>query len=180
MTAFLATAGSVGIRRPVVADREEFLSRALASQAFLEPWIHVPTGERFDRYLATPSNEFDIGFLLFNLATNDLMGVINVNCIVRGYFQSAYLGYYMFCPFGGQGFMTQGLRLVIGYAFGEMKLHRLEANIQPENAASIALVKKCGFHKEGYSPRYLQVMGAWRDHERWALLADDPAAGGSI
>jgi ribosomal-protein-alanine N-acetyltransferase len=69
--------------------------------------------------------------------------------------------------------MTDGMRLVTRYAFDEMKLHRVEANIQPDNIASIALVRKCGFRLEGFSPRYLQVFGEWRDHERWALLADE-------
>ena len=69
--------------------------------------------------------------------------------------------------------MTKGMRLVTAYAFSEMNLHRLEANIQPQNVASIALVCRCGFHKEGLSPRYLKVLGQWRDHERWALLADE-------
>ncbi len=58
-------------------------------------------------------------------------------------------------------------------AFGELGLHRLEANIQPDNAASIALVRKPGFRLEGYSPRYLKIAGRWRDHERWAILAEE-------
>ena len=72
--------------------------------------------------------------------------------------------------------MSEGLRLVIGHAFAQMGLHRVEANIQPGNLASIALVRRCGFKKEGFSPRYLKIFGEWRDHERWALLADDPRA----
>jgi ribosomal-protein-alanine N-acetyltransferase len=68
--------------------------------------------------------------------------------------------------------MTEGLKQVTRYGFGSLGLHRLEANIQPENVASIALVRACGFRKEGYSPRYLKVRGRWRDHERWALLSD--------
>ena len=68
--------------------------------------------------------------------------------------------------------MTQAMRLTIRHAFDDLKLHRLEANIQPGNLPSIALVKKCGFEKEGYSPRYLKVLGEWRDHERWAIRAD--------
>lgn len=62
------------------------------------------------------------------------------------------------------------MSVVIRRAFGELKLHRLEANIQPGNVASIALVRACGFALEGYSPRYLKIGGRWRDHERWALL----------
>jgi ribosomal-protein-alanine N-acetyltransferase len=69
--------------------------------------------------------------------------------------------------------MTEALRAAAAYAFGELGLHRLEANIQPDNAASLALARRVGFRKEGYSPRYLRIDGAWRDHERWALLADE-------
>lgn len=114
------------------------------------------------------------GFLICDHRSGSIAGVVNLNSIVRGLFQSAYLGYYIGAPFAGQGYMTEGLRLVTHYAFTQLGLHRLEANIQPENAASIALVRKCGFRKEGFSPRYLQVFGEWRDHERWALLGDEP------
>jgi ribosomal-protein-alanine N-acetyltransferase len=101
------------------------------------------------------------------------VGVINLNNIIRGAFQNAFLGYYAFVPFAGQGLMREGMELLLEYAFGGLKLHRVEANIQPDNLASISLVKRCGFAKEGFSKRYLQVDGGWRDHERWALLIED-------
>ena len=69
--------------------------------------------------------------------------------------------------------MSEGLALVLRHAFCELRLHRLEANIQPANAASIALVRRCGFAYEGLSPRYLKVGGRWRDHERWAITRED-------
>lgn len=68
--------------------------------------------------------------------------------------------------------MTQGVARVCRHAFEELGLYRLEANIQSENSTSLALIKRVGFHKEGFSPRYLKIAGEWRDHERWALLAD--------
>jgi ribosomal-protein-alanine N-acetyltransferase len=74
--------------------------------------------------------------------------------------------------FAGTGLMTEALRAAVGYAFNELGLHRLEANIQPGNTASIALVRRLGFRQEGFSPRYLRINGEWRDHERWALLSD--------
>jgi ribosomal-protein-alanine N-acetyltransferase len=115
----------------------------------------------------------DDGFFICERATDKIAGLININCIVRGHFQSAYLGYGIGQPFAGRGYMTEGLRLVTRYAFTKLGLHRVEANVQPTNAASIAVVKRCGFRKEGFSPRYLEVNGEWRDHERWALLTDD-------
>ena len=110
---------------------------------------------------------------MIHRGTKDLVGVINVNNIVRGGFQSAALGYYALEPHAGRGLMREGLSLVLKHAFSKMKLHRVEANIQPNNRASIALVKKCGFAKEGFSRRFVKVCGQWKDHERWALLAED-------
>lgn len=92
---------------------------------------------------------------------------------MHGNFRSAYLGYYAFEPLAGRGLMRQGMAQVISYAFGKLKLHRLEANIQPENKASAAFARRLGFRREGYSRRYLKIFGRWRDHERWAMLAED-------
>lgn len=176
MTSFDAMGPRVGIRRPRGEDRDEFIELMQASEAFHSPWLDAPkTIERFDGYLCGRQGPGDDGFLVCDKTSGWILGVINLNCIVRGFFQSAYLGYYVGVAYAGQGYMAEGLGLVARYAFGEMKLHRLEANIQPANLASIALVRKCGFRKEGFSPRYLQVFGQWKDHERWTLLADDPS-----
>jgi ribosomal-protein-alanine N-acetyltransferase len=106
-------------------------------------------------------------------ASAELVGVINLNEIVRGIFQSAYLGYYAFEPFAGMGLMSEGLALVLEQAFGPLGLHRLEANVQPGNQRSARLVANLGFRLEGLSPRYLKIGGRWRDHQRWAILVDD-------
>lgn len=103
-----------------------------------------------------------------------LIGYAGITNVVRGNFQSAYLGYYAFQGYERQGLMSEGLRLVVRYAFRELGLHRLEANIQPGNVASIALVEACGFSREGFSPQYLKIGGRWKDHERWAQLASSP------
>jgi ribosomal-protein-alanine N-acetyltransferase len=108
-----------------------------------------------------------------SLETDELVGVINLNEVVRGLFRSAYLGYYGFEPFSGAGYMTEGLALVLDHAFGSLGLNRLEANIQPENERSSRLVSRLGFQLEGFSPRYLKIGGRWRDHERWAVLASE-------
>jgi ribosomal-protein-alanine N-acetyltransferase len=105
--------------------------------------------------------------------TRQFVGVININHIILGKLRSAFLGYYAFDGFEGQGLMCEAMSLVLKHAFRRLKLHRLEANIQPGNERSIALAQNCGFVKEGYSRRYLKVAGKWRDHERWAILAED-------
>jgi len=96
-----------------------------------------------------------------------------LNHIIRGRLRSAFLGYYAFVDGARQGLMREAMELVLAHAFKRERLHRLEANIQPGNRASIALVKRCGFVRGGYSRRYLKIGGRWRDHERWALLVED-------
>jgi ribosomal-protein-alanine N-acetyltransferase len=112
-------------------------------------------------------------FLVCLRSTNEIAGIVSLSEIVRGNFRSAYLGYYAFTPHARSGYMTEGLGLVVTRAFRRLGLHRLEANIQPGNRASIALVRRLGFRKEGLSPRYLKIGGRWRDHERWAILAEE-------
>lgn len=156
-----------------LSDEAEFLAAVLASRALHVPWVSPPaTRSAFRarvRRLAGPEH---LGFTVRRADTGALVGVVEVTNIVRGVFRSAYLGYYAFAGHERQGLMTAGLRRVARHAFRQLRLHRLEANIQPGNAASIALVKACGFRLEGFSPRYLKLRGRWRDHERWALLAD--------
>ena len=105
--------------------------------------------------------------------SGELAGAININEIVRGSFRSGYLGYNAFVPHNGRGYMTTGLRAVVSRAFRQLRLHRLEANIQPDNAASRRLVKRLGFKLEGFSPRSLKIAGKWRDHERWAVTVEN-------
>ena len=111
-------------------------------------------------------------FLACNNETGAIAGVINVSQIYRGPFQSAYLGFYAMEGHQGHGLMREALGLTLRVAFDQLKLHRLEANVQPNNVRSVALVKSSGFRLEGFSPRYLKIAGRWRDHERWAILRE--------
>jgi len=157
--------------RPVeLTDRAAFLAMAQQSRTLHEPWIAPPlTPRTFEQYLARTRRDDHEGLLVCIAATEELAGVININNIVRGSFLSGSLGYYVAAAHAGNGYMTEGLELVIELAFGGLGLHRLEANIQPTNLPSISLVKRCGFKREGLSPHYLYIDGAWRDHERWAI-----------
>jgi len=155
-------------------DCAEFLSLVAASRRLHRPWVQPPADERaFHSYAdrAATSERF-FGCLICLREGGAIVGAANLSEIVRGIFRSAYLGYYGHAGYAGQGLMSEGLRLLLGHAFGKLGLHRIEANVQPENRRSITLVQSLGFRKEGYSPRYLKIGGRWRDHERWALRAE--------
>ena len=163
---------------PRQVDEREVLALHRRSRAFHHPWIAPPrTPAQFRRYLARSRTPTFVGLLIRRNADEVLLGAIELSQIARGAFQSAYLGYHIGHPFARQGYMHEALGLVLRYAFRQLRLHRLEANIQPGNEASRALVEGLGFHLEGYSPRYLKLGGRWRDHERWAILAEHWRAG---
>lgn len=158
--------------RPLTAnDRDEFLRMSQDSRGLHEPWITPPTTPRgFEAYISRLERDDHESFLVCDKATHAITGVINLNNIVRGTFLSASLGYYVAGEWAGRGYMQQGLVRVTDHAFRVMGLHRLEANIQPENRRSIRLVQRCGFRLEGLSPEFLFIDGAWRDHERWCKV----------
>ncbi len=131
------------------------------------------TPERFAAYLDRAARDDQASYLIRHAECGGLVGYANISNIVRGALQSAYLGYGGFASHAGRGLMTDGLKEVVRAAFRELRLHRVEANIQPDNERSINLARRVGFRREGFSPRYLMVDGAWRDHERWAVLADE-------
>jgi [ribosomal protein S5]-alanine N-acetyltransferase len=170
----LATGSTVYIRAPERADGDEFIDLNRASIRFyLGLASPILTPQRFADFLKRCQRDDFEGFLVCENDGDAIVGSINLSQIFRGGFQSAYVGYQVGAPFARQGYMTEALQLVLKYAFDAMKLHRIEANIQPSNVASIALVKRVGFSKEGYSRRYLKICGRWRDHERWAIVAED-------
>jgi ribosomal-protein-alanine N-acetyltransferase len=119
---------------------------------------------------ASETNEF---FVICRPEDDAIVGLINFSQIFRRGFQNAYLGYQLFAGFTGRGYMTAAVSLAVQFAFNVLKLHRIEANVQPKNRKSIAILKRNGFVKEGFSRRYLKIGGRWRDHERWAIIKDD-------
>ena len=160
------------LRPPAAADQREFLERVRASRRLHHPWTSPPaTPERFRAYVKRMQASEHRGFLVCRKDDDAIAGVINLSNMVMGQFRSGFLGYFAFAGFERQGLMREGLQAVVRHAFRELKMHRMEANIQPGNAPSIALARACGFQKEGFSPRYLKIGGRWRDHERWAVVA---------
>jgi len=161
------------LQKPSGRRRAEFLAAVARSKKLHGPWVYPPaTPEAFDAYLKRLRGATHLSYWVV-AEDGALAGVVNVNEIVRGSFCSAYLGYYAFAPYSGRGYMTRGLAAVVSAAFSKHGLHRLEANIQPGNDASRALVQRLGFRLEGFSPRYLKIAGRWRDHERWAMTAEE-------
>jgi ribosomal-protein-alanine N-acetyltransferase len=167
----------VYLRFPEAADGDEFIELQRASRRFYRG-LATPmvSHERFLEYVKRCRQADFAGFLVCRVANDAIVGSMNLSQIVRGPFKSAYLGYQVGAPFARQGYLREALALLLRQAFTTMKLHRLEANIQPHNLASIALARGAGFVREGYSRRYLKIDGRWRDHERWAILREDWSA----
>lgn len=164
----------VYLRLPLKRDGEELMAVNRRSASFNRGLASPPTRrEQFDQFLKRNTKPDGVCFLVCRTEDDAIMGSIALSQIFRGGFQNAYLGYQIGAEFAGHGYMTEAIQLMLRHAFTELKLHRLEANIQPGNAASIALVKRAGFVLEGFSRRYLKIGGRWRDHERWAILAED-------
>ncbi|MGW7356943.1 GNAT family N-acetyltransferase [Streptomyces sp. NPDC054802] len=173
---YVAAGARVGLRPVTYDDAAEFTASARRSTAHHRPWLFPPLTEDdyaayARRLLEDPAKE---GYLFCELATGRIAGFINVNNIVRGALQSGAVGYGAFEHAVGRGLTGEALRLLLGHAFarGGLGLHRIEASIQPLNAASIGLVRSAGFRLEGYSPDFLFIDGAWRDHERWAITRE--------
>jgi Acetyltransferases, including N-acetylases of ribosomal proteins len=171
---FLAEGPRVGIRHFTLEDGAEFTARARESRRLHHPWLFPPAD--VDAYAVYAGRLIEdrtkAGFLVCERVGGGIAGFININNIVEGGFLCGALGYGAFAHAAGRGLMAEGLGRVVRYAFGEMGLHRLEINAQPGNAASIALARRCGFRLEGFSPAFIHIDGAWRDHERWAITAE--------
>jgi ribosomal-protein-alanine N-acetyltransferase len=179
---FVRRGERVALRHPRAADERAFLAAAAASRRLHGSWVRPPdASETFrsyvQRYGRAGARDRDtarqVGYVLCERATGALVGVFNVSEIIRGALLSAFLGYYAFEGMHGRGYMREGLGLVLDEAFGPLGLHRLEVNVQPANARSIALVEALRFTREGFSRRYVKIAGRWRDHVRFAMLAED-------
>lgn len=164
----------VFLRYPSLEDEAEFIQMVRSSRMLHRPWVYPPsTQQAFADYLERTRSDRHVSLLVCENNSGAIAGVINLNEIIRGAFQNAFLGYYAHANFASRGYMTAGLHLALQYAFSALRLHRLEANIQPANCLSSQLVKRCGFRLEGMSPNYLCINGEWCDHERWAIVADE-------
>ena len=165
---------SVYLRKPARRDMKEFVALNRASTQLHRGLVSPPTDSpQFTQFLRRCRRSDSACFFICRLEDHKIVGSINLSQIFLGGFRSAYLGYFIGAPYAGRGYMAEAIRLILRYSFTQLKLHRLEANIQPGNVASAALVRGAGFVHEGYSRRYLKIGDRWRDHERWAILAED-------
>ena len=162
------------IQPPAPEDEEAFLAAMRDSVGLHYPWVSAPKNNAgWERYMARLDRDNEASFLVKRLEDGAICGVVNLNVITYEALCGAYVSYFGVTGQAEKGYMKEGLLQVIRHAFDKLGLHRLEANIQPENLSSIALAQSVGFKYEGFSPRLLKISGEWCDHERWAVLADD-------
>lgn len=155
-------------------DGPDLIQSNLLSRDLHTPWASPFIDDQgFQQWLKVAGTESHVGLVARLVETGQVVGVVNISQIFMGAFQSAYLGYYGSINCTGRGLMAEAVQAAVQLAFTELGLHRLEANIQPGNVRSINLVRRLGFRNEGFSPKYLKLDGQWRDHERWAILADE-------
>jgi ribosomal-protein-alanine N-acetyltransferase len=161
----------VYLRYPAQSDFDELAERYRESRQLFRGVASTKFDRKsFDELIASAETEAKQSFVICRTEDDAIVGTITLSQIFRKAFQNAYLGYQLFGGFTGNGYMTEAVKHVLRFAFNELKLHRVEANVQPGNVASIAVLKRNGFAKEGFSRRYLKIGGQWRDHERWAIL----------
>ena len=167
----------VHLERPSLRREHEYLDGVRRSRALHRGFVSTgTTSEDYRAYLRRTRSRTQESFFVVLSASNELVGVVNINGIVRYSMQGGQLGYYAFEPHAGCGLMREGLQLVVNEAFGPIGLHRLEASVQPRNERSISLLSSLGFSREGLARRYLKVGGRWLDHERWAILREEWSA----
>jgi ribosomal-protein-alanine N-acetyltransferase len=173
----------VFLRTPSLADYQAWAELRAESRAFLTPWeptwpaddlTRTAFRRRIRRYLTEIREDHAYPFFVFRQADYTLVGGITLSNVNRGMTQTATLGYWMGERYAGRGYMIRAVRALIPFAFGGLRLHRLEAACLPHNAASMRLLEKAGFQREGLARGLVCINGRWQDHIVFALLCDDP------
>ena len=164
----------VRLVKPVADDRKAFLEAMKKSRSLHHPWVFPPLdAEAYERFLRNAAQSGEAVYLVKDNTDGGICGVVALNLIVYRALCSACVSYYGVRGRNGQGSIREGLSVLIGHAFEDLGLNRLEANIQPGNTPSLELARSLGFRREGFSPRFLNIGGTWRDHERWAMLSHE-------
>lgn len=177
------TAGPVTLRPPKRSDAGPWSRSRNSNAAWLAPW--EPTSNQswrernspaeFRRTLSRMRSAARVGSMLpFMVCYGDeLVGQMSVSNVIRGALRSCSVGYWIDYRVAGRGIAPTGLALVIDHCLTEVRLHRVEVNIRPENQASLRVVEKLGLRREGYHERFLDIDGAWRDHVTYAITAEE-------
>lgn len=178
----------LALRTPTPEDYPAWSSLREASRAFLTPWEPIwPSDDltragfrrRLRRYRYEISNDLAYPFLVFRASDDVLLGGITLANVRRGIVQAGTLGYWIGAPFAGQGYMTRALRVLLPDLFRDLRLHRIEAACLPSNVASIRLLERAGFQREGLAREYLCINGSWQDHLLFGRLERDVASAAS-
>ncbi|UTD26645.1 GNAT family N-acetyltransferase [Bradyrhizobium sp. WD16] len=179
----LAPRGSgLSLRVPQMSDFAQWSQLREMSRAFLTPWEPIwPSDDltrsgfrrRLRRYEEDLAADRAYPFLIFRERDEMLVGGVTLANVRRGIVQAGTIGYWIGAPFAGNGYMTAALKVLLPSLFGELNLHRIEAACIPTNTASVRVLEKCGFVREGKARRYLCINGVWQDHYLFGLLADD-------
>jgi ribosomal-protein-alanine N-acetyltransferase len=173
----------VVLRAPQMTDHAEWAALREESRDFLTPWEPIwPSDDltraafrrRLKRYAEDQRTDQAYAFLIFRTKDDALVGGITLANLRRGVAQAGSIGYWVGARYARQGYMTAAMRALVPFAFDTLRLHRLEAACIPTNAASIALLEKSGFTREGYAREYLCINGVWADHLLYARLRTDP------
>ncbi|WP_237154566.1 GNAT family N-acetyltransferase [Oryzibacter oryziterrae] len=179
------TGQRIYLRLPVAADYPAWADERTDSAAFLQPWeptwpaddlTRAAFKRRVKRCLRELRERKGHAFFLFRRDDDALLGGITLSNVRYGVSQCASMGYWMARRHAGQGYMSEAVRLVLGYAYDDLQLHRVEAASRPENTRSIHLLEKAGFVREGYARSYLLIDGKWQDHVLFARLKDSEGA----
>ena len=172
----------VALRMPQMSDFPEWAALREESRDFLKQWEPIwPVDDltrgafrrRLKRYAEDQRSDQAYSFFIFRKADNVLVGGITLANVRRGVAQAGSIGYWIGEPFAREGMMTDALATLIPFSFATLRLHRLEAACIPTNTASIRLLEKSGFEREGYARQYLCINGIWQDHLLYARIKDD-------
>lgn len=159
----------------------------LRSREWLEPWEPKRPDSYWDLASVEARLQQDLDAtqsghaLTFHLAENTdperIIGACNLRNVIRGAFLSCHLGYALAPDATGRGFMTEAIAKTVEIGFEELGLHRIEANVIPRNVASLAVLERCGFEREGLARDYLCIAGQWEDHVHMVRLNPSAACG---
>lgn len=174
--------GPVLLRPPRPADYADWFKLRKDSHAFLRPWepawakdeLELPSYlAKLRRYRADAQDGRAHAFFVFRCEDETLVGGASLRDIRRGAAHCGTLGYWVGERHARRGYTRAAVQAMIGFAFGELELHRIEASCMPENLPSIGVLQQAGFALEGRAREYLRIDGVWRDHLLFGLVQEN-------